>query len=68
MGQARGLASPVDISISAKNIKNLDAFSKSDPMAVLFTQGPTGQWRELGRTEVVSNSTGELCIGSGGIL
>jgi hypothetical protein len=58
LGQARGLATQVDISISAHGIKNLDTFSKSDPMAVLLSQSASGHWLEIGRTEVISNSTG----------
>lgn len=47
----------VEISVSCRNLKNKDALSKSDPMAVLFVK-ETGQsdFREIGRTEVVHDT------------
>lgn len=55
-----GTANPqseVEISISCRNLKDADLFSKSDPMVVVFVQdfGKTS-WRELGRTETIDNN------------
>uniref|UniRef100_A0A8C4M286 Copine family member 9 n=1 Tax=Equus asinus asinus TaxID=83772 RepID=A0A8C4M286_EQUAS len=39
------------------NLLDLDTFSKSDPMVVLYTQSRASQeWREFGRTEVIDNT------------
>jgi len=47
----------VEITVSAADLKSADTFSKSDPMAVLYEQATNAQggWREVGRTEVISN-------------
>ncbi|XP_063715265.1 copine-9-like isoform X2 [Symsagittifera roscoffensis] len=49
--------SEVEISVSCRNLKDADVFSKSDPMVVVFVQdfGKTS-WRELGRTECIDNN------------
>lgn len=49
--------SNVELSVSCKNLRDLDVFSKSDPMCVLFMEqfGGTG-WTEIGRTEVILNN------------
>ncbi|GBG65344.1 hypothetical protein CBR_g50707 [Chara braunii] len=47
----------IDLSISASGIVNLDTFSKSDPIAVLREKQVNGAWREVGRTEVIANTT-----------
>eukprot|EP00898_Chlorokybus_atmophyticus_P000712 jgi/Chlat1/1641/Chrsp127S01948 len=52
----RVLGSPMQVTIEAQNIKNKDTFSKSDPLAVLLLKESNGEWREIGRTEVVSNN------------
>ncbi|KNA15153.1 hypothetical protein SOVF_100790, partial [Spinacia oleracea] len=44
------------LSLSASSLRDRDVLSKSDPMAVIYTQGRNGRLEELGRTEVVSNS------------
>ncbi|KAJ4458967.1 putative Nicotinic receptor-associated protein 1 [Paratrimastix pyriformis] len=46
-----------EISISARELPNLDVSSKTDPCAVLYMK-PTGSpnWAEVGRTEVISDS------------
>ncbi|KAF3828940.1 hypothetical protein GH733_003204 [Mirounga leonina] len=42
---------------SPGNLLDLDTFSKSDPMVVLYTQSRASQeWREFGRTEVIDNT------------
>lgn len=45
----------VEIQVSCKNLRTADTFSKSDPMVVLFQQQTSG-WREIARTEVISNN------------
>ncbi|KAG8067854.1 hypothetical protein GUJ93_ZPchr0005g15471 [Zizania palustris] len=51
----RGLYSPLELSFSASKLKNMDAFSKSDPMLVIYTK-KGGRLEEIGRTEVILNS------------
>ncbi|KAI3512769.1 hypothetical protein L1887_20088 [Cichorium endivia] len=51
-----GLFSQIELSLSASNLRDTDVFSKSDPMAVIYTKGNDGSLLELGRTEVVLNS------------
>lgn len=55
-GSAANATSLVELSMSAKNLKDLDVFSKSDPMCVVFIK-PFGsnQFVELKRTEVIRN-------------
>ena len=37
--------SSVEVTISCKNLADMDTFSKSDPFAVLYLQDPkTGHW------------------------
>ncbi|XP_054330190.2 copine-9 isoform X3 [Pongo pygmaeus] len=46
-------ATKIEITVSCRNLLDLDTFSKSDPMVVLYTQSRASQeWREFGRTEV----------------
>ncbi|XP_029001593.1 copine-3-like [Betta splendens] len=45
----------VELSISCDNLLDMDVFSKSDPLCVLFVSHPGSQWSEVGRTERVSN-------------
>ncbi|XP_051115283.1 protein BONZAI 1 [Andrographis paniculata] len=52
----KGLFSQIELSLSAENLRDLDVFSKSDPMAVLYMKGSDGSLQEIGRTEVVLNS------------
>ncbi|CAN6333310.1 unnamed protein product [Urochloa humidicola] len=51
----RGLYTPIELSFSAKKLRNADAFSKSDPMLVVYTN-INGKLEEIGRTEVILNS------------
>ncbi|KAG5537303.1 hypothetical protein RHGRI_024674 [Rhododendron griersonianum] len=44
------------LSLSASNLHDRDALSKSDPMAVIYGKGRDGVLKEIGRTEVVLNS------------
>ncbi|KAL2103887.1 hypothetical protein ACEWY4_000755 [Coilia grayii] len=40
-----------------RNLLDMDTFSKSDPVVVLYVQGiGTKEWREFGRTEVIDNT------------
>lgn len=46
----------VEISVSCRQLKDMDFFSKSDPMCVLFMREcDSDNWREVGRTETVDN-------------
>ncbi|KAH8032505.1 hypothetical protein HPB51_025958 [Rhipicephalus microplus] len=46
----------VEISVSCRQLKDMDFFSKSDPMCVLFMREcDSDNWREVGRTETVEN-------------
>ncbi|KAB1994745.1 hypothetical protein ES319_D13G118500v1 [Gossypium barbadense] len=49
------LFTPIELSLSASNLRNLDILSKSDPMAVLYVKKMDGTLEELGRTEVILN-------------
>ncbi|CAL5094621.1 unnamed protein product [Urochloa decumbens] len=51
----RGLYTPIELSFSATKLRNTDAFSKSDPMLVVYTN-INGKLEEIGRTEVILNS------------
>ena len=59
---ALGTAGPaatsvLELSLSAKNLRNMDLFSKSDPFCVTSIR-PFGsdKWHELHRTEIVMNN------------
>ncbi|XP_061177290.1 copine-3-like [Saccostrea echinata] len=47
--------SKIEIMISCTNLADLDDFTKSDPMCVLFVR-QFGQWKEYDRTEAIRNS------------
>ncbi|KAA0721179.1 Copine-8 [Triplophysa tibetana] len=50
-------ATKVEITVSCRNLLDMDTFSKSDPICVLYTQGiGNKEWREFGRTEVIDNT------------
>ncbi|GJM88415.1 hypothetical protein PR202_ga04473 [Eleusine coracana subsp. coracana] len=51
----RGLYTPLELSFSASKLRNMDAFSKSDPMLVVYSE-INGRQEEIGRTEVILNS------------
>ncbi|KAK7483323.1 hypothetical protein BaRGS_00025490 [Batillaria attramentaria] len=46
----RGCPRTVELLISCRNLADLDVFTKTDPMCVLFVK-QFGQWKEYGRTE-----------------
>ena len=54
--------SKVELSIACKNLKDMDVFSKSDP--VVFVYEKTGlSWVKVGRTEVIDNNLNpKVCV------
>ncbi|MFS7940307.1 putative C2 domain-containing protein [Helianthus anomalus] len=46
------LTNYVQLSLSASDLRGRDVFSKSNPLAVVYTKGKDGSLQELGRTEV----------------
>ena len=58
-GSADNVTSFVELSISGKDLRDMDVFSKSDPMCVIYIQ-PFGAsketWKEILRTECVKNT------------
>ncbi|DBA04620.1 TPA: hypothetical protein N0F65_012203 [Lagenidium giganteum] len=57
MGMGAMPTSKVELSFSAKDLKDRDVLSKSDPFAVVYTK-PRGsaQWVKLGQTEVIKDN------------
>ena len=49
------LYSQVELSISCTNLKDLDTFSKSDPVVFLLEKKGQ-QWIKIGRTEVIDDN------------
>ncbi|KAK2571445.1 Copine-8 [Acropora cervicornis] len=50
-------ATQVELHVSCRNLANMDVFSKSDPMVVLYTQAMgSKEWREFGRTECIKDN------------
>ena len=47
--------SKVELSISCSGLKDLDTFSRSDPIVFVY-EGRGSEWLKLGRTEVVDNN------------
>ena len=48
---------PVKLYISGRNLKNMDMFSKSDPLCIVFEKAQDSeQWFEIGRTEFLKDS------------
>ncbi|XP_051873556.1 copine-9-like isoform X2 [Pristis pectinata] len=55
--QATVPATKIEITVSCRNLLDVDTFSKSDPVVVLYIQGiGSKEWREYGRTEVIENT------------
>lgn len=50
-----GLVNTVRLSIKCENLPNLDTFTRTDGMCVLFKQAGT-QWVKLGWTEVIMDN------------
>ncbi|XP_046841250.1 copine-9-like [Xenia sp. Carnegie-2017] len=56
-------ATQVEISVKCKNLADMDLFSKSDPVVVLFVKSVDGrEWREFGRTEVIMNTLNPVFV------
>ncbi|KAM8930040.1 copine-9 isoform 2-T2 [Pelodytes ibericus] len=50
-------ATKIEITVSCRNLLDMDTFSKSDPVVVLYIQGVGNkEWAEFGRTEVIDNT------------
>ncbi|XP_044157176.1 copine-9 [Bufo gargarizans] len=50
-------ATKIEITVSCRNLLDMDTFSKSDPVVVLYIQGVGNkEWTEFGRTEVIDNT------------
>ncbi|XP_007253379.2 copine-9 [Astyanax mexicanus] len=50
-------ATKIEVTVSCRCLLDMDTFSKSDPVVVLYIQGiGTKEWREFGRTEVIENT------------
>ena len=47
--------SSIELLVSCVGLVDLDEFTKSDPMCVLFYK-QFGQWKEFGRTEAIRDS------------
>eukprot|EP00742_Colponemidia_sp_Colp-10_P002200 GILJ01002352.1.p1 GENE.GILJ01002352.1~~GILJ01002352.1.p1 ORF type:complete len:570 (+),score=97.05 GILJ01002352.1:35-1711(+) len=50
------LESTVEISVSCRDLKNKDLFSKSDPCVVLEVKQSNGAWTSYGRTETINDN------------
>ena len=47
-------ASVVELTISCRNLPDMDVLSKSDPICVVFLKDPSLEvWKEIGRTEII---------------
>ena len=57
-GTAGSMAtSIVELSISGRNLRDMDVFSKSDPMCVVYVKPFGGRgWQEMARTEPIQNT------------
>ncbi|XP_064813772.1 copine Va isoform X1 [Oncorhynchus masou masou] len=50
-------ATKIEVTVSCRDLLDVDTFSKSDPVVVLYVQGiGTKEWMEFGRTEVIDNT------------
>ena len=58
-GSAGIATTDIELSISGRNLRDMDFFSKSDPMCVVYTkpfdQPAKGNWKEIARTECLEN-------------
>ncbi len=46
----------LELSVSCKNLCDMDTFSKSDPLCVMYQQVADQKWVEVGRTEMLKNT------------
>ncbi|XP_060931542.1 copine-9-like isoform X2 [Limanda limanda] len=50
-------ATKIEVTVSCRSLLDVDTFSKSDPVVVLYLQAVGNkEWREFGRTEVIDNT------------
>ncbi|KAM9325542.1 copine-9 [Gastrophryne carolinensis] len=50
-------ATKIEVTVSCRSLLDMDTFSKSDPVVVLYIQGiGNKEWTEFGRTEVIDNT------------
>ncbi|KAM4021851.1 copine-9 [Anomaloglossus baeobatrachus] len=50
-------ATKIEITVSCRSLLDMDTFSKSDPVVVLYVQSVGNkEWTEFGRTEVIDNT------------
>ncbi|XP_013920989.1 PREDICTED: copine-9 [Thamnophis sirtalis] len=50
-------ATKVELTVSCRNLLDMDTFSKSDPVVIVYIQETADkEWREFGRTEVIDNT------------
>ncbi len=57
MVEAAGPSSKIILSLSCRNLKDLDTFSKSDPeVHVYLKNGKQGNYGLLGKTEMILNN------------
>ncbi|KAK7881385.1 hypothetical protein WMY93_029794 [Mugilogobius chulae] len=54
-GGAAPCVTKVSLNVSCENLMDMDAFSKSDPLCVLYVSTSGAQWCEIGRTEKIMN-------------
>ena len=47
--------SKMELSVSCTNLKDMDVFSKSDPVVFLYERRRQ-EWQKIGRTEVIDNN------------
>lgn len=45
--------STIELSVKCTDLVDMDVFSKSDPLCVMFQKSSNGQWYEIGRTEMI---------------
>lgn len=51
------LCVPVKLYISGRNLKDMDVFSKSDPVCICSEKAQDrNEWFEVGRTEYIKNN------------
>ncbi|KAI3863654.1 hypothetical protein MKW98_031246 [Papaver atlanticum] len=58
----QGLFAQLQLSLSAKELLDMDVFSKSDPMAIVYAKRGDGKLEEIGRTEVIMNTLDPVWI------
>mmetsp|Transcript_11079 Transcript_11079/g.7711 ORF Transcript_11079/g.7711 Transcript_11079/m.7711 type:complete len:94 (-) Transcript_11079:875-1156(-) len=46
----------VNLMIACRKLKDLDVFSKSDPVCRVYEKSDSGQWIKIGQTERIDNN------------